>query len=270
MKLAVDMGTIGDGSVQAAIRYCQDLEIEGISVPWSSVSGWKEKGYLEAGAIKSLRTQIEDAGIACAPMVAWISPAITAGGDETKALFDDIEKSMEAMAKAGIDTLMIFPPLRQKPSWEQLVEFYRKLMELAEQDEIRIATHTLGILSTYEGLTQMMQDAPSAYNGVCLCTGNVWHGEGEKIYDVTRKLGDKIFFVHIRNVKTGMGEKEFWLDKGDIDIPKVLQVLKEIGYDGFLRSEHLPTDLYGRHVPTLSGVSDVGSAWSTGYLRAVM
>ncbi len=29
MKLTVEMGTIGDGSVKAAIRYCQDLEIEG-------------------------------------------------------------------------------------------------------------------------------------------------------------------------------------------------------------------------------------------------
>ena len=76
--------------------------------------------------------------------------------------------------------------------------------------------------------------------------------------------------MHIRDVKTGMGEKEFWLDKGDIDIPRVVRVLQEIGYDGFLRSEHLPTDMYRTHVPTLSGVSDVGSAWSTGYLRALM
>jgi sugar phosphate isomerase/epimerase len=112
--------------------------------------------------------------------------------------------------------------------------------------------------------------ATSVCNGVCLCTGNVWHGDGEKLYDSVRKLGDKIFFVHIRDVKTGMGGKEFWLDEGDIDIARVLQVPKEIGYDGFLRSEHLPTDLYGRHVPTLSGVSDVGSAWSTGYLRALV
>lgn len=270
MKLAVDMGTIGDRSVQAAIRYCQDLDIEGISVGWMQVPGYEEKGYVEADSVRALRAQIEDAGIEFAPMVAWIPPGITAGDAETEALFDDLQRSMEAMAKGGADTLMIFPPLRQKPSWEQLVGFYLKFVGLAEQYEIRIATHTLGVLNTYEGLTRLMQDAPSAYNGVCLCTGNVWHGEGERIYDATRKLGDRIFFVHIRNVKTGMGEKEFWLDRGDVDIPRIVQVLKEIGYDGFMRSEHLPTDLYGRHVPTLSGVSDVGSAWSTGYLRAIM
>ena len=111
---------------------------------------------------------------------------------------------------------------------------------------------------------------PSEYNGVCLCTGNVWHGEGENMYEATRKLGDKIFFVHVRDVRTGLGEKEFWFHKGDVDIPRVIQVLKEIGYDGYIRSEHLPTDRYRDHVPTLSGVSDVGTAWSTGYLRAIM
>jgi hypothetical protein len=43
MKLAVDMGTIGDGSVQAVTRYCQDLQIEGISVGWTMVPGYKDK-----------------------------------------------------------------------------------------------------------------------------------------------------------------------------------------------------------------------------------
>ncbi len=87
MKLAVEMGTIGDGSVEAAIRYCQDLEIEGISVPWGRVPGFKEKGHLEADRVGAFRAQIEDAGIAFAPMVAWVPPAITAGDAEAEVLF---------------------------------------------------------------------------------------------------------------------------------------------------------------------------------------
>ena len=270
MKLAVDMGTIGDGSVQAVTRYCQDLQIEGISVGWTMVPGYKDQGYVEAEPLRVLKTQIEDAGIEFAPMVAWIPPEITAGDAQTEAMYGNLQRSMEAMGAVGADTLMTFPPLRLKPSWEQLVAFYRRFVGLAEQYKIRIASHTLGVLSTYEGLTRLMQDAPSDYNGVCLCTGNVWHGEGENMYEATRKLGDKIFFVHVRDVKTGLGEKEFWFDQGDVDIPRVIQVLKEIGYDGFVRSEHLPTDRYREHVPTLSGVSDVSTAWSTGYLRAIM
>ncbi|MBL7201707.1 MAG: mannonate dehydratase [Anaerolineae bacterium] len=270
MKLAVEMANIGDGSPEAVIRYCKDLGIEGISAGWSGVRGFQDKGYVEASEVKALRAQIEDAGLEFASMVAWLPLTIIAGDAEAKRLFDGLRKSMEAMAEAGPDTLVAFAPVRTDTPWDQLVSFYGQFMDLAEQGAIRVATHTHGILNNYEALTRLMEGAPSPYNGLCYCSGNIWHGHGEGMYDVTRKLGDKIFFVHIRNVKTGMGEKEFWLHEGDVDIPRVLQVLKEIGYDGFVRSEHLPTDRYRDHVPAVSGVSDVGSAWSTGYLRAIM
>jgi sugar phosphate isomerase/epimerase len=270
MKLAVKLDTIGDGSVESVVRYCQDLGIHGISVGWRELPGFEEKGYIDADPVRAIRAQIEDGGIEFAGMVAWVPPAITAGDAEAEAQFGHLRRSMEATAEVGADTLMAFPPLRQRPTWEQLVGFYRKFVEVAEQLEIRIATHAMRALGTYDALARLMQDAPSAYNGVCLCTGNVWHGEGEGIYDIPPAVADKIFFVHLRNVKTGMGEKEFWFHEGDIDIPRIVEVLKEIGYDGFLRSEHLPTDRYRTHVPTPSGVSDVSSAWVTGYLRAIM
>jgi D-mannonate dehydratase len=270
MKLAVELGNIGDSSPEATIRYCQDLGIEGISVPWAQVPGYEDKGYVEADRLKALRAQIEDGGIALASMVAWVPPAVTAGDAKAEALFGNLRRSMESMAAAGADTLVAFSPITQETPWEQAAGFYRRFVDVAERCKVRIATHTHGILKTQEVLTRLMQAAPSAYNGLCFCTGNIWHGEGEKTYDVLRQLKDKIFFVHIRNVKTGMGEKEYWLDQGDVDIPRVVQVLKEIGYSGYLRSEHLPTDHYGRHIPTVSGVSDVSAAWAMGYLRAFM
>jgi sugar phosphate isomerase/epimerase len=270
MKLAVEMNTIGDGSPEAAIRYCKDLGIEGLSVGWTGVPGFQDKGYVGAGELKALRAQIEDAGVEFAPMVAWVSPDITAGDAEARTLFDKLQRSMEAMSEAGADTLVAFAPMRREPSWEPVIAFYRQFVALAEQGAIRIATHMHGPLKSYAAVMRLMDGAPSPFNGVCYCTGNLWHGEGEGMYDATRRLGDKIFYAHIRNVRTGLGEKEFWLHEGDVDIPRVLKVLKEIGYDGFLRSEHLPTDRYRGHVPTVSGVSDIGSAWSTGYLRAIM
>ncbi len=270
MKLAVEQGTIGDSSLAATIRYCQDLGIQGISVPWTMVPGYGDKGYIEAAPVKAVRAQIEDGGLALASMVAWVPSAIIAGDAEAKALFDNLRRSMEAMAAAGSDTVIAFPPMNEESQWPQAAGFYRKFAEVGERCRVRIANHPHGILKTYQAMTRLMEAGPSAYNGICFCTGNVWHGEGEKMYDVLRQLKDKLFFVHIRQVKTGMGEKEYWLDQGDIDIPRVVQVLKEIGYSGYLRSEHLPTDRYGRHTPTASGVSDVSTAWVMGYLRAFM
>ena len=270
MKFAVEQGTIGDNSLAATIQYCQDLGIEGVSVPWAMVPGNQEKGYIEAAAVKAIRAQIEDAGLALASMVAWAPREIIAGDAKAKGLFDNLRRSMEAMAAAGSDTVIAFPPMNEESQWPQAAGFYGKFAEVGEQCKVRIANHPHGILKTYKAMTRMMDAGPSPYNGICFCTGNVWHGEGEKMYDVLRQLKDKLFFVHIRQVKTGMGEKEYWLDQGDIDIPRVVQILKEIGYTGYMRSEHLPTDRYRAYTPTTRGVSDVSSAWVMGYLRAVM
>jgi len=68
----------------------------------------------------------------------------------------------------------------------------------------------------------------------------------------------------MRNVKTGQGEKEYWFDEGDIDMPKMIGALRKVGYRGSIRSEHLPTDHYGQ-----PRESDVGTAWAQGYMRAV-
>jgi sugar phosphate isomerase/epimerase len=270
VKLAVEVGNIGDGSVEATIRYCKGLSIEGIGVPWATVPGFGEKGYITAEPVKAIRAQIEDAGLEFAGMVGWVQPAVTNGDAEGEAMVDNLRRSLDAMGAVGSDTLVAFPPVRPETPWDQVVAFYRKFAAAAEQNGVRIATHTHGVLNNEAILTRLMNDAPSPSNGICFCTGNIWHGDGAGMYDVTRRLADKIFFVHIRNVKTGQGEKEYWLHEGDVDLPRFMQVLKDIGYDGFLRSEHLPTDQYRTFVPTMSGVSDVGAAWAAGYLRPLM
>jgi sugar phosphate isomerase/epimerase len=62
-----------------------------------------------------------------------------------------------------------------------------------------------------------------------------------------------------------MGEKEFWFDEGDIDFSRLVGTLKKIGYRGYLRSEHLPTDHYGQ-----PRASDVSTAWAAGYMKALL
>jgi sugar phosphate isomerase/epimerase len=270
MKLAIEVGNVGDGSVEGAIRYCKDLSFEGVSVPWSKVPGFEDKGYITAEPVKAIRAQIEDAGLEFAGMVAWVPATVTAGDAAGEAQIDNLRRSLDAMGAVGAEILVAFPPVRQETPWDQAVAFYRKFAAAAEKNGVRIATHTHGVLISEAILTRLMQDAPSPSNGICFCTGNIWHGDGEGMYDAARRLAPKIFFVHIRNVRTGLGEKEFWLHEGDVDIPRFMQVLKEIGYDGFLRSEHLPTDQYRTYVPRMAGVSDVGSAWAAGYLRSLM
>jgi D-mannonate dehydratase len=208
--------------------------------------------------------QLEDAGLAFSAMPGSLPLCITGDGAEATKMLDNVRRSMESMA--AVNTKIItFPPLNGNTPWTQIVAFYGKLTEQAEKYGLKLATQTHGFFRTYDTISRLLKDVPSASNGFTFCTGNMWHGEGEKIYDLTRQLKDRIFFMHIRNVKTGLGEKEFWLDEGDIDYPKFMKVLKEINYRYDLRSEHLPTDHYGQPM-----ASDLSSAWSLGYLKALI
>jgi hypothetical protein len=50
------------------------------------------------------------------------------------------------------------------------------------------------------------------------------------------------------------------------DFRKLVASIRKIGYNGYLRSEHLPTDRYNLPVRQ----SDVGTAWAQGYMRAIL
>jgi len=67
---------------------------------------------------------------------------------------------------------------------------------------------------------------------------------GEEIYDVIRYFGSRgrIFNVHFRNIKGRFGNfQETFPDNGDVDFIKAARVYKEVGYDGMLMPDHVPT-----------------------------
>lgn len=264
LKFVVEVGNIGTGSVEEAILYAKDLGIPAISVPWVRVPGFQEAGSLDAGRLKAVRAQVEQAGLMFHSMQGSIPRGTLAGGAEAETQFDAVRRSFEAMAEAKVDLLMAFAPASRNAQWEQIVEFYGRLMKEVEPHGIRVASHSGGSIRSYAALSRLIEAVPSPNNGICFCTGNVWHDEFENIYNIPPELARRFFFVHIRNVKTGEGEKEYWFDEGDIDIPRMMAALRDVGYRGYIRSEHLPTDRYGKPPE-----SDVGTAWAQGYMRAV-
>ena len=131
-----------------------------------------------------------------------------------------------------------------------------------------IAVHTVArpeqnMLWNHEAVERLMRDVPSRCNGVCLCVGNYWLSEGEGIYDAIRRLGEKVFFVHVRSTKQGLGETPFWFDSGGPDYRRIIQALKDIDYRGDLRPEHMPR-------VTGENRLDIGTAWAIGYIKALL
>jgi D-mannonate dehydratase len=275
MKLAVEVGTVADGTVQGAIQYAKDLEVTRLVIPFAQVPGYEERGMVDLETLQGIKREVEDAGLSFSAMVYWAQRAMVMGEPEGKVQLDNLFKSIEAMGKMGADILSLFATLEvpQDPQdkearWGTFVDFYRQLMAQTEQCGVKVALHTVAMPSRnmlwdYGAVQKLIEDVPSPSNGVTFCVGNFWNSDGERIYDIIRQLGERVFYVHLRSTQDWLGETPFWFDSGGPDFAQIIRALRDIHYQGDLRSEHMP-EVVGENR------TDIGTAWAIGYTKALL
>jgi mannonate dehydratase len=85
---------------------------------------------------------------------------------------------------------------------------------------------------------------------------------------VIRKFGKRISFVHFRDVK-GVPAKfeETWHDAGQTDMLACMRAYRDIGFDGVLRPDHVPT-VEGDSNEN-AGYSAFGRLYAIGYIRGL-
>src|SRR6185436_11444977 len=131
----------------------------------------------------------------------------------------------------------------------------------AEEAKVRVALHPQDpampkatgfrgvhtVLGSVAGLKRFVEIVLSKYHGLNFCQGTVaemLHKPGEEIFDVIRYFGTrkKIFNVHFRNIRGGfLNFKETFIDDGDVDMLKALRVYREVGFDGMMMPDHVPS-----------------------------
>ena len=165
--------------------------------------------------------------------------------------------------------------------WDNYIYFIKQVVPVAEEAGVYIGIHPddppvypLGgvprrIFGTFEGFKRALEIANSPNIGVCLCVG-CWleggeEGMGADVIEAIRYFGsqNKLFKVHFRNVSRPMPEPwtETLLDDGYADMHRVMQALREVGFDGAIIPDH---------VPGMIGGGRVGLAYSIGYMRALV
>jgi sugar phosphate isomerase/epimerase len=275
MRLAVEVGSVADGTLRGALQYCKDLELERVVIPFASLEGYRETGSLDLDAARSAMVQIAEAGMSASGMVYWAPPAMVTSEPEGEADFGHLVQSMDVMAAVGADVLAMFataaPPLdvaAEEGLWQQVIAFYRRLMAEAEARKIKVALHTVAmpsrnLLWSYAAVKRLFSEAPSPSSGVTFCVGNFWNSDGQRIYDIVRELGDRLFYVHTRSTREFLGETPFWFDSGGPDFRLFFEALRDINFQGDVRSEHMP-EVAGENR------TDIGTAWSIGYTKALL
>jgi len=164
--------------------------------------------------------------------------------------------------------------------WDNLKYFLEKVVPVAEEYNVKLAMHPddpplspirgLGrIMRSVENYQRLVDLVPSPVNGICLCQGN-FTLMTDDLPGVIRHFGaqGKIFFVHFRDV-VGTPEKfrESFHDDGQTDMLACMQAYKDIGFEGVLRPDHVPT-MEGDSNEH-AGYSSIGRLYAIGYIKGL-
>jgi mannonate dehydratase len=175
------------------------------------------------------------------------------GGARYSTFVYDQAKQDPPLTEAGI--------VGEEEYWERITYFLKRVIPVAEEYKVRMACHPQDpgmprgkgfrgvetVLGRVDGLKRFIAISPSPYHGLNFCQGTVSEmlaKPGEEIYDVIRYFGSrkKIFNVHFRNIRGGfLHFQETFIDDGDVDMLKAMRVYKEIGFDGMLMPDHVPS-----------------------------
>jgi mannonate dehydratase len=164
--------------------------------------------------------------------------------------------------------------------WENFEYFLRRVLPTAEKAKVKLALHPDDPpLSPLRGIGRIMRSVdafqrvidllPSEYNGITLCQGN-FTLTTDDLPSVIRQFGRqrRIFFVHFRDVRgTPDNFVETFHEDGPTDMLACIQAYKDVGYEGVLRPDHVPT-MEGESNEN-PGYSSLGRLLAIGYITGL-
>jgi mannonate dehydratase len=164
--------------------------------------------------------------------------------------------------------------------WENLEYFLKAVVPIAERAGVQLAMHPddpplspirgLGrIMRSLENYQRLLDLVPSPVNGIALCQGN-FTLMTDDLPAAIRHFGrqGKIFFAHFRDVR-GTPEKfvETFHDEGKTDMFACMQAYRDVGYEGVLRPDHVPT-MEGDSNDN-PAYSSIGRLFAIGYIKGL-
>jgi mannonate dehydratase len=146
------------------------------------------------------------------------------------------------------------PPVDHDTLWANLGAFHDAILPVAEAAGVQLAAHPddppMPTMRGHARLVyqprfydKMFTDRPSPANTAELCIGTLAEmTEGDIYADVDRWARDnRVGYVHLRNVRGSVPSyHEVFIDEGDVDIPRILQILHNNGFDGTIIPDHTP------------------------------
>lgn len=197
---------------------------------------------------------------------------VVSRGGSLVSSFDDALIQAESPTEGG--------SLSEDELWQHLEYFLRRVLPVAEKANVKISMHPddpplspIGgvgrIMRSIENYQRLVDLVPSPFNTITLCQGNFTLMTSDlpaTIRDFGRQ--GKISFVHFRDVRgTPARFVETWHDDGQTDMLACMKAYRDIGFEGVLRPDHVPTVEGDSN--TNPGYSMYGRLYAIGYIRGL-
>lgn len=147
------------------------------------------------------------------------------------------------------------PTISHEELWNRLQRFLEEVIPVAEQSGVTLAAHPddppMPMMRQQPRLVyqpdmyqRLIDAAPSKNNALEFCVGTsaeMIEGDIYEVVDRYSKQG-RISYIHLRNVIGKVPHyREAFIDDGDVDMARVLAILKRNGFEGVIIPDHTPT-----------------------------
>lgn len=259
MRFCLKPGAVSTDAA-ARIGYCQVTGIETVQESAAAIPGFAETRALDRKALRDHVRQYTDAGIIVEAMgLGQITPEVVLGLPEGLDDFKRACRDIEALAEVGVKIVGSGLPIDEQPTeaanreqLKRVADYYQRLGAVAERVGSKVMSHSpwppsrRGWMWANDRFGEFFAAAPSPANGY-LYDNAIHHMLGEDAAEAVHRFADRIFFVHIRDVRkstgegaSGTGYDEVFPGTGEVDFRPVLRALKAVGYTGVLCPEHYP------------------------------
>ena len=170
----------------------------------------------------------------------------------------------------------VLPEISHDELWRRLEFFLSELIPVAEQAGVRLAAHPDDPpLSMVRGQPRLVYQphmyqrlldlVPSQSNALEFCLGTLAEMSEGDIYDVCDQYTRQgnVGYIHFRNVRGKVPHySETFIDDGDIDMTRIMAILKKNCFEGVLIPDHTPQ-------MNCPAPWHAGMAYAMGYMKSL-